>query len=123
MNFARAVRHAGAFLSGALLLLATCVTAAADESARAYPPPAVVKAAFLKQLDRAKVPLDAQTRTNTVDADGRGVETVSIASERKADGAIERVPLLIVRPPILLITNRRFVRSGPHLSLRPHRLE
>jgi dienelactone hydrolase len=63
-----------------------------------YPPPAEVKAAFLKQLDREKIPLDPQTRRTEAQPDGRVVESVSIASERKADGTIERVPLLIVRP-------------------------
>src|SRR5271155_4152964 len=83
----------------AVLLLAACV-AAARETEPVYPPTAQVKAAFLRQLEREKVPLDATTRSSQTDADadGRGVENVSIASERKADGTIERVPLLIVRP-------------------------
>jgi dienelactone hydrolase len=63
-----------------------------------YPPAAEVKAAFLKQLDRPKVPLDPKTRTRDTNSDGRVVEAVSIASERKSDGSVERVPLLIVRP-------------------------
>lgn len=68
-----------------------CTTA--GEPARAYPPPAEVKAAFLKQLDRPRIPLDPQTRQTSRDS-----EIISIASEKKADGSIERVPLLIVRP-------------------------
>jgi dienelactone hydrolase len=80
-----------------VLLLTACV-AAARETEPVYPPTAQVKAAFLRQLEREKIPLDASTRSSQTDADGRGVENVSIASERKADGTIERVPLLIVRP-------------------------
>ncbi|HEY2252628.1 MAG TPA: hypothetical protein VGH74_16255, partial [Planctomycetaceae bacterium] len=72
--------------------------ATAAEPAVAYPPPAEVKAAFLKLLDRARVPLDPRTRQTERDADGRVFEYVSVASEKKADGSIERVPLLIVRP-------------------------
>ena len=80
------------------VVLSTVCLVAARESDPAYPPAAEVKVAFLKQLDRAKVPLDAKTRTSQNDAEGRIVETLSIATERKADGTIERVPLLIVRP-------------------------
>jgi dienelactone hydrolase len=65
---------------------------------RHYPPPAEVKAAFLKLLDRPRIPLDAETSKTDTDAAGRVVEHLSIASERKADGSIERVPLLLVRP-------------------------
>jgi dienelactone hydrolase len=81
-----------------ITLLATVCVVAARESDWAYPPAAEVKAAFLKLLDRPKVPLDAKMRSSESDADGRVVETLSIASERKADGTVERVPLLIVRP-------------------------
>lgn len=63
-----------------------------------YPPPAEVKASFLKQLDRPRVALDPQIQKSEPVANGFVVEQVSIASERKADGSLERVPLLIVRP-------------------------
>jgi dienelactone hydrolase len=67
-------------------------------SSLAYPPPADVKAAFVKQLDRPRVPLDPRTRQTERDADGRVTDYISIASEKKADGSVERVPLLVVRP-------------------------
>ena len=70
----------------------------AADSAVASPPAADVKAAFLKQLDRPRVPLDPQTRKSETDADGRVSEFVSIASEKKGDGSVERVPLLVLRP-------------------------
>ena len=82
----------------AVVFLSTACVAAAREAEPVYPPPAQVKASFLKLLDREKVPLEVKTRSSQTDADGRVVETVSIASERKADGTIELVPLLIVRP-------------------------
>lgn len=66
--------------------------------ADSYPPAEEVRQAFLKQLDRPRVPLDPRTRKTETAADGHVDEFISIASERKADGSIERVPLLIVRP-------------------------
>ncbi len=78
--------------------LACSVHLAIAREGREYPPAAEVKAAFLKLLDRPKVPLDPKTRTRDTNSDGRVVEAVSIASERKSDGSVERVPLLIVRP-------------------------
>jgi predicted esterase len=64
---------------------------------QAEPSPAEVKAGFLALLDRPKVALDAKldrAETN----DGLVVEHLSFASETKADGTIERVPTLLVRP-------------------------
>jgi len=81
----------------ALLLLAAKIVSA-DESAGQYPPVAEVKASFLKLLDRPRVPLDPQTRKSETDADHCTNEFISVASERKADGSVERVPLLLVRP-------------------------
>lgn len=63
-----------------------------------YPPPAEVRAAFLKQLDRPKVPLDVKAIENRLDPNGLLTEKLTFASEKKADGTIERVPVLIVRP-------------------------
>ncbi len=63
-----------------------------------YPPPAEVKAAFLKLLDRPRVPLNVQHSQSRVDATGTAEEPLSFASEKKADGGIERVPLLLLRP-------------------------
>ena len=71
---------------------------AADEPKAAYPAPAAVKAAFLKQLDRPKIALDASDSRTTRDPSGFITETLTIASERKPDGTVERVPIFILRP-------------------------
>ncbi len=68
----------------------------ADESPK-YPPPAEVKASFLKLLDRPKVPLAVKAGASKTEGD-LIVETLTFASEKKADGTEERVPVLIVRP-------------------------
>ncbi len=61
--------------------------------------PAEVKAAFHKLLDRPKVPLDVQPVSTKTDESRETVaEQLTFASEKKADGTIERVPVLIVRP-------------------------
>lgn len=62
------------------------------------PPPAEVRKAFLQLLDRPRVPLDVQVRDVTKDADGLVTERLSFATEKKPDGSIERVPVLLVRP-------------------------
>jgi dienelactone hydrolase len=70
----------------------------AADSTGSYPPPAEVKAAFLKLLDRPRIAPDPRvTRTETLSS-GFVAEYLTIATERKADGSIERVPLLLVRP-------------------------
>ena len=64
-----------------------------------YPAPAKVKGAFLKLLDRPKVPLDVkETAPPTKAGDGLVLEHLSFASEKKADGTIERVPVIVLRP-------------------------
>jgi dienelactone hydrolase len=85
-----------ALITAALLIIAAVTRGA--ETPAAYPPTAEVKAAFLKQLDRSKIPLDPQVEKKETDRGGRIVEQLSIASETKADGSIERVPILLVRP-------------------------
>jgi dienelactone hydrolase len=60
-------------------------------------PPKDAKAAFLKLLDRPKTPLDPKTGKSEA-KNGLIYERLSFASEKKADGTIERVPVLIVRP-------------------------
>jgi dienelactone hydrolase len=69
---------------------------------RADQPPALsaaeTRAAFLKLLDRPKVPLDPKSVENRLDPDGLLTERLSFASEKKPDGTRERVPVLIVRP-------------------------
>jgi dienelactone hydrolase len=61
-----------------------------------YPPAVEVKAAFLKLLDRPRVPLDA--RASVQDHGDFVQESISFASETKANGSVERVPALLLRP-------------------------
>jgi dienelactone hydrolase len=81
------------YLSSLLLLPALL----AAETPSSYPPAAEVRAAFLKQLDRPRVPFDVQA-TPIETNDGLVTEHFTFASERKASGDIERVPVLLVRP-------------------------
>ncbi len=71
--------------------------ARADEPL-SYPPPAQVKAAFLKLLDRPKVDPDVKSDGAKKTADGFLLEHLTFASEKKADGTVERVPMLILKP-------------------------
>src|SRR5437899_1343140 len=57
-----------------------------------------VRAGFLKLLDRPRVPLDVQSVSTTTSKDGFVHEHLTFASEKKADGSIERVPVIVVRP-------------------------
>jgi pimeloyl-ACP methyl ester carboxylesterase len=79
------------------LILALVTARSLADTAPSYPPPAEVKAAFLKLLDRPKVPLDVKT-VSTKTEDGLVLEHLSFASEKKADGTIERVPALVLGP-------------------------
>ena len=81
-----------------LIILLLLTPALHAQQQPAYPPPAEVRTAFLKLLDRPKVPADPKTQENRLDPDGLLTEHLSIASEKKADGKIERIPILIVRP-------------------------
>ncbi len=63
-----------------------------------YPSPEKVRAAFHKLLDRPKVPLDVQAGSVTKFEDGTVLERLSFASEKKADGRVERVPTIVLRP-------------------------
>jgi dienelactone hydrolase len=82
----------------ALLILFQTTTAPAQPTAPPATTPAEVKAAFLKLLDRPKVPLDVKADTPQPGTAGLVTEHLTFASERKADGTIERVPVLVVRP-------------------------
>jgi dienelactone hydrolase len=55
------------------------------------------RAGLLELLDRPRVPADPQV-AEVAEAGETAVERLSIASERKRDGAVERVPILLVRP-------------------------
>ena len=59
--------------------------------------PEKAKVAFLKLLDRPKVPADVKEGPGI--GSGRiAVSRWSFASEKKADGTVERVPVLMVAP-------------------------
>lgn len=63
-----------------------------------YPPVAEVREAFLKQLDRPKVPAaPVVIETKLLDKEF-AQETFTIATEKKRDGSTERMPVLLVRP-------------------------
>lgn len=91
-------RHSNFFrllVASALISWQVC---AAEEPTASYPAPAAVKAAFLKQLDRPMIALDPTPSRTARDPSGIVTEVLTIASERKADGTVERVPILILRP-------------------------
>ena len=81
-----------------LSIASRCQQLPADDQTAKYLPVVAVKAAFLKQLDRPRVPLYPLTNGETSDGSGFIQEVISIVSERKADGTSVRVPILIVRP-------------------------
>ena len=68
-----------------------------NQEAVKYLPPAQVKAGFRKLLDRPKVPLDVKV-ASVKPLDGMVLEHVTVASEKKASGAVERVPTIVLRP-------------------------
>src|SRR4051812_36533723 len=78
-------------LSLALLLLA----APGLYAQPAYPPPAEVRAAVKKLLDRPQGDLAVKTEY-AINSPDRNKVVYSFASERKADGTIERVPVMVV---------------------------
>ncbi len=74
------------------------VSEASSDQLPKYPPPADVRAAFLKLLDRPKVDADVKELSPPRTENGLTTEHLSIATEKKTDGSFERVPMLIVRP-------------------------
>ncbi len=84
-------------LCAPLLCLLLVAAPRAGEPQPTYPAPATVRAAFLKLLDRPRVPLDVENHANSTQGDLL-VSRESFASEKKADGTVERVPVLLVRP-------------------------
>lgn len=84
----------------ALVCLVLGQVATAEPKVRPEPKsPPEVRAAFLKLLDRPRVPLDVRNELPETDPKtGAVVERLSFASEKKADGSTERVPVLVVRP-------------------------
>jgi dienelactone hydrolase len=79
-----------------IVLLALPLRMRADE--KTYSAPAEVRAAFLKLLDRPKVPLDVRITSTTTASNGFVHEHLSFASEKKSSGEIERVTVVLVRP-------------------------
>ncbi|HEY3788258.1 MAG TPA: alpha/beta fold hydrolase [Urbifossiella sp.] len=60
--------------------------------------PPEAKKAFLRLLDRPKIPADVKVDSNPIEKNGLIYNRWSFASEKKADGNIERVPVLTVKP-------------------------
>src|SRR5687767_4296372 len=86
-------RHPMRHLLAVLLFLPTA-TYAQDVK---YSSPKEVKASFKKLLDRPKVPFDV--KSSSAKSDGKTKqEFLSIATEKKPDGTIERMPLSIKSP-------------------------
>ena len=79
-----------------LFVFATALTSASV--APAVEPPEKARAAFLKLLDRPKVPADVREEAKPVEKGGLVTTRWSFASEKKADGTVERVPVLMVAP-------------------------
>jgi dienelactone hydrolase len=61
-------------------------------------PPQQAKAALLKLLDRPKVAADVKDEGKPAEKNGLVYSRWSFASEKKADGSLERVPVLMVAP-------------------------
>jgi dienelactone hydrolase len=61
-------------------------------------PPEKAKAAFLKLLDRPKVDPAVEKGPEKQDGRGPSYSEWSFASEKKTDGSVERVPVLMVSP-------------------------
>jgi dienelactone hydrolase len=83
-------------LSPLLVLLAVPLLAPAQDKKPL--PPEQAKAALLKLLDRPRVPADAQPDRPPQQKNGLTYTRWSFASEKRADGTIERVPVLTVTP-------------------------
>src|SRR5437588_2711207 len=83
--------------SFAVLPLLLAAPLAADEP-KPYPPPEEVRASFKKMLDRPAVPPDPVVVSRKADGAGRTAETLTVATQKKADGGEERVPVLVVKP-------------------------
>jgi dienelactone hydrolase len=79
-----------------LLLLAVPSLIRADDATKPLSPTETRKA-FLQLLDRPRVPADVKEGASA--SSGRFIyPNLSFASEKKADGTIERVPAMMIRP-------------------------
>jgi dienelactone hydrolase len=82
-----------------LIVVWLFATAARAGEAPAYPPPAQVRAAFLKLLDRPKPPPDPMVvAVKAAQPEGWVLEDLRITSEIKPGQTSERVPISILRP-------------------------
>src|SRR5437879_5805093 len=81
-----------------LVLFCVSLSPVRAEAPPNYPPPAQVKEAFLKLLDRPKVDPAVKSDSPKKLQDGFILEHLTFASEKKADGTFERVPMLILKP-------------------------
>lgn len=82
-----------------LLLVAVVLPLPALRSEDKKPlPPTDARAALLKLLDRPRVPADMLPEADPVTKGGLTYHRRSFASEKKADGTVERVPFLAVAP-------------------------
>lgn len=79
------------------LLLILPLPLPAQELAK-LPAPGEVRAAFRKLLDRPRVPLDVQVVAAPKVVGDFIEEVVTFVAEKKADGQVERVPVLLVKP-------------------------
>lgn len=102
----------------ALLLALALPTLAPAQPAKPLAPEQA-KAAFLKQLDRPKVPANVSPAMSET-KNGLVYSRWSFASEKKADGTVERVPVLTVsqadakgkRPAIVVLHGTGGSKSG-----------
>jgi dienelactone hydrolase len=82
----------------AFLLLLVAPAVVRGQVPETYPPPAEVRAAFKKLLDRPVVAPNVRPGDAKPLAGGLTAERFTFASERKPDGTTERVPVLLVKP-------------------------
>ncbi|WP_422926602.1 alpha/beta fold hydrolase [Singulisphaera sp. PoT] len=71
---------------------------APPETALGVQSPSEVRKAFTTMLDRPKVPLDINVAETEPLKGGLVLEKLDFASEEKANGKFERVPVLLIRP-------------------------
>ena len=91
------VKHMATLVIIGFLLVAAHPLAQSTPPAAQMPAPEA-KAAFLKLLDRPRVPLDVKSHGSKPPFRGVTSERVDFAVEKHPDGTFERVPALIVKP-------------------------
>ena len=91
-------RHCFAIVLASILAAIGALPDVRGQESVPYPPPAQVKAAFLKMLDRPKVDPDVKSDGGKKIDGGFVLEHLTFASQKNADGSLERVPMLILKP-------------------------